>query len=243
MKLTLKEAALLFVLGLVALGGGTLYLQKRSIERELASAIIDRDSALIRSGEAERDVEGWRTRFGIAQSERALERDTDRALIDALRQENKELQEVGRTTITVVDTAWVEQPVARSDSTLTFDGTSGSLAFQAWVDVVNERMRLDWNLTLTVDVIVTESKDGRRDIFLQSPDSSNVTFRVDRFDYRSPSDSFWSRVSLGLYADAFSADREIGIDGGAMVCVEPWCVSYAPFTNTIRVSWQWKPFN
>lgn len=226
------------IIGL-AIFAGLSYLNVRSLERDMAEAVMARDSALIASGQAERQVDDWRGRFGIAQRELEVKGE----LGDLLDRENKDLREALEARIVVHDTITVPaDETTSSDSTLHFtneaaDDSTG-FVFDAWVDVAQRNLRLEWQLALSLEVVVAEAKNGRPDIFLRVPGNDNVTITVDRFDYLPRTRSFWERVAVGPLGLAGSGGGTIG----ALVCVEPWCGFYSPIDQSIGVSYLWRPF-
>lgn len=230
----ISQTVMVVVIIGLAFVAGRLYFSERSARQAAAEATMARDSALIKAGMAERQVGDWRSRFGVAQSELEVERE----LNETLREENKELREQGVVTATVRDT--VRLPATEStDSTLVFADSSGvesgGLVFKAFVHTVERTLDLDWSLKLPLEIAITESDDGRRDVFVRSPGVPNASFEIEQFDYIARDRSFWETVSLGPYGSTSG-------DLGAGVCAGSWCGFYSLTTKEIGVTYQWHPF-
>ncbi|KPJ96698.1 MAG: hypothetical protein AMS18_00120 [Gemmatimonas sp. SG8_17] len=222
----------------------SLYISNRSLNRNLDSAIIQRDSAYIEAGIAQREVEGWTGRFGMPADEAFLERNSDKELVAALRRENRRLTQRLDARVTVVDTVTVRADTVFVDTTgaqiLHFaERDTTGFSFEAWVNARLADLRLEWQLDLELSVRIAENKAGRPDVFIEAPKlADNTTITIGAYDYVAHKRSLWSRISVGPMGFAGSNGASVGVVG----CIEPVCGYWSPLGNDIGVGYLWRPF-
>lgn len=237
---SVKRQAIMLLLLVVALPLTVAqFVEKMEYRRALGEAIIDRDSALIKAGLAEREVEGWQARFGIAMEESDVRRSLDERTITALRNENRRLRESGSATITVSDTVFVEAGATDSTTgTVQFSGESRGLVFTAWVDKALSQLRLEWQLSLKVDIIVADRPDGGRDVYVRAPDYPDADVSIGRFDYVPRTEKWYERIAFGPYASAGTS----GVHFGPTGCYGSVCGGFDLMGGEIMAAYYWRPF-